>query len=180
MNKHYYSFGNSFKVKFRKHYCYNCGTNLSIIKHNKIVSPKSEVAKYYDFSNGVDGGVMVGSCEFIHKVFYCSTCLKQIEFVTQLSFEDLNSFIRKLKRKFLRKGVHLTFKKLFETKENKYIDKVSQWEDIQNFCLFIYMNNKELFVSKFPLLRKNSWERPYYFKINAREIVKSLEQKILE
>lgn len=99
MNKHYYSFGNPFKVKFRKHYCYNCGTNLSIIKHNKIVSPKSEEAKYYDFSNGVDG-VMVGSCEFIHKVFYCSTCLKQIEFVTQLSFEDLNNFIRKLKRKF--------------------------------------------------------------------------------
>lgn len=42
------------------------------------------------------------------------------------------------------------------------------------------MNDKELFVSKFPLLRKSSWERPYYFKINAREIVKSLEQKILE
>ena len=97
---------------------------------------------------------MVGSCEFIHKVFYCSTCLEEIEFVSQLSFEDLNNFIKKLKRKFLKKGITLAFKKTFETKENKYVDKVTKLEDIENFCLFIYVNDKEIFVSKFPLLRK--------------------------
>ena len=172
MNKHYYSFGNPFKIKFR--------TDLSIITHKKIVSPKSEEAKYYDFSNGVDGGVMVGSCEFIHKVFYCSTCLEEIEFVSQLSFEDLNNFIKKLKRKFLKKGITLAFKNTFETKENKYVDKVTKLEDIENFCLFIYVNDKEIFVSKFPLLRKKSWERPYYFKINAKEVVEYLNRKLLE
>ena len=29
MNTHYYNFGNPFKVKFRKHYCYICGSKLS-------------------------------------------------------------------------------------------------------------------------------------------------------
>ena len=180
MNKHYYSFGNLFKIKFRKHYCYKWGTDLSIITHKKIVSPKSEEAKYYDFSNGVDGGVMVGSCEFIHKVFYCPTCLEEIEFVFQLSFEDLNNFIKKIKRKFFKKEITLAFKKTFETKENKYVDKVIKLEDIQNFCLFIYVNDKEIFVSKFSLLRKKSWERPYYFKINAKEVVEYLNRKLLE
>lgn len=59
MNKQYYSFGNPFKVKFREHFCYKCGTKLFIIKHSKVVNRKSEDAKYYDFSIGVDGGVMV-------------------------------------------------------------------------------------------------------------------------
>ena len=85
MNKQYYSFGNPFKVKFREHFCYKCGTKLFIIKHSKVVNRKSEDAKYYDFSIGVDGGVMVGTCEFIHKVFYCSKCSEEIEFVTQIN-----------------------------------------------------------------------------------------------
>ena len=58
MNKQYYSFGNPFKVKFREHYCYRCGSKLSIVKHHKVVSQKSDEAKYYDFSVGVDGGVI--------------------------------------------------------------------------------------------------------------------------
>ena len=94
MNKQYYSFGNPFKVKFREHFCYKCGTKLFIIKHSKVVNRKSEDAKYYDFSIGVDGGVMVGTCEFIHKVFYCSKCSEEIEFVTQINQEDIDILIR--------------------------------------------------------------------------------------
>lgn len=103
MNKRYYSFGNPFKVKFRNHYCFKCNNKLSIIKHYKIVHQKSEEAKYYDFSIGADGGNMVGPCEFVHNVFYCQTCSKQIEFVTQLSFEDIDIFIKKLKKSFWKK-----------------------------------------------------------------------------
>ena len=93
MNKQYYSFGNPFKVKFREHYCYRCGSKLSIVKHHKVVSQKSDEAKYYDFSVGVDGGVMVGPCEFIHKVFYCQKCSQNIEFVTQINQEDIDILI---------------------------------------------------------------------------------------
>ena len=60
------------------------------------------------------------------------------------------------------------------------MNKVIKLEDIQNFCLFIYVNDKEIFVSKFSLLRKKSWERPYYFKINAKEVVEYLNRKLLE
>ena len=76
MNKKYYCLGNPFKLKFRKHCCYVCGEKLSIVKHNKIISQKSEEAKYYDFSIG--RGAMIGACEFIHKVFYCQKCYQNI------------------------------------------------------------------------------------------------------
>ena len=68
MNKVYYNFGNPFKLKFREHYCYKCDANLLIHMHHKIVSQKSDESKYYDFSIPCDGGNMVGSCEFVHKV----------------------------------------------------------------------------------------------------------------
>lgn len=175
MNKHYYCFGNVFKVKFRKHYCYKCGTELSIIKHTKTVSPNSEEAKYYDFSIG-EGGVMVGACEFIHKVFYCSVCLEQIEFVTQLSFEDMDIFIKNLKQKFLKKGIDLEIKKTYEIKAGKLLDNVEQLEDIQYLCLTGYKDSQELFIYKVPMLRKNSWERPYYFKLKAKRVIKTIEK----
>lgn len=49
-----YSAGNQFKINFRKHYCYKCGSKLSIIKLQKVVSQKSKEAKYYDFSFDVE------------------------------------------------------------------------------------------------------------------------------
>lgn len=168
MNKKYYSFGNPFKVRHRKHYCYKCGTELTIIKHSKVVTKKSEEAKYYDFSAGAYSGVMVGSCEFIHNVFYCSTCLDQTEFVTQLSFEDIDIYIKKLKQKFLKKGINLEIKKSYEVKSGNHVDKVEQFEDIQYLCLTGYQDSQKLFMHKISLLRKNCWERPYYFKIAAK------------
>lgn len=174
MNKHYYSFGNPFKIKFRKHYCYKCKTKLSVTKHYKIVSQKSDDAKYYDFSIGT-GGVMIGPCEFIHKVFYCPNCDECVEFVTQLNFEDIDILIKKLKHEFLKKGFNIDIKKKYETKENEYIDRIDSLDNIQNLCLLVYKNDKDVVISKFPLMRKNNWERPYYFKVNKKEIIKSIE-----
>ncbi len=176
MNKYWYFSGNAFKVKFRNHNCYKCGEKLIITKHRKVVNQKSEEAKYYDFDAGGDGGIMVGSCEFIHKVFYCPTCLEQIEFVTQLSFEDIDIFIKKLKQKFSRKGINLGIKKSYELKTGKHLDKVEQIEDIHYLYLTGYEDSKKLFIYKIPMLRKNSWERPYYFKITAKKLIKSIEK----
>ena len=149
MNKKYYSFGNSFKVKFRKHHCFNCGTELSIIKHKKIVTPKSEEAKYYDFSIGVESGIMVGACEFIHKVFYCSTCQEPIEFVTQLSFEDIDLFINKLKQKLNNKGLNIDIKKTYETK-NKHIILIIASQERDVACWINIGFNKYTKVKYFP------------------------------
>ena len=73
-NIRYYSFGNTNKVKFRDHYCYKCDAELIILKNSKMVNPKSEEAKYYEFYSGPLGGRMVGACEFIHNVFFCPKC----------------------------------------------------------------------------------------------------------
>ena len=89
MNKQYYSFGNPFKVKFREHYCYRCGSKLSIVEHHKVVSQKSDEANYYDFSVGADGGIMVGSCEFIHIVYMYHYDIDLDE------IKDLDAFVKK-------------------------------------------------------------------------------------
>ncbi len=119
---------------------------------------------------------MVGPCEFVHKVFYCSTCLKQIEFVTQLSFEEIDIFIKKLKHKFLKKEIDLKIKKSYELKTGMCLDKVEQIEDIHYLCITGYEDRKKLFMYKIPMLRKNIWERPYYFKIKAKKLIKSIEE----
>ena len=94
MNKHWYNYGNTFKVKFRNHYCYKCGEKLTIVKHRKVVDQKSDEAKYYDFDAGGDGAIMVGPCEFIHKVFFCPKCSQNIEFITQINQEDIEIIIK--------------------------------------------------------------------------------------
>ncbi len=175
MNKQYYSFGNPFKVKFREHYCYRCGSKLSIVKHHKVVSQKSDEAKYYDFSIGVDGGVMVGSCEFIHKVFYCPKCSQNIEFVTQINQEDIDILIESVQKYFNNKGRNINIKKYFENINNKIIDDCTI-ETISNLCLLIEENDKDTLVYKIPISRKKNWERPYYFKANKKDLIRFIQK----
>ena len=176
MNKQYYSFGNPFKVKFREHFCYKCGTKLFIIKHSKVVNRKSEDAKYYDFSIGVDGGVMVGSCEFIHKVFYCSKCSEEIEFVTQINQEDIDILIGKVQKIFNNKDRKITIKKFFES-ENDMLKENFKIEMVKNLCLLIEENGKESLIYKIPIMRKKNWERPYYFKVTKKDLIAFIKNK---
>jgi len=171
MNKQHYSFGNPLKVKFRDHYCYKCGTKLSIVEHHKVVSQKSEEAKYYDFSIGVDGGVMVGSCEFIHNVFYCTKCSENIEFVTQINQEDIDIIINKVERFFNNKGKKIVISKQYEV-EDGFIDKKNFKIDlVKNLCLIIEEDDKAALYYKIPISRKNIRERPYYFKLTKRQLI---------
>ena len=176
MNKIFYSFGNPLKVKFRKHYCYKCGRELSILKDSKIVSPKSEEARYYDFNIGSDG-VMFGPCEFSHNVFYCPTCSEQIEFVTQLSLEDIDIFIEKTRKKFFKKNINLEIKKAYETEKGNHL-RAESLENVPYLCLTVYHADKEVFVYKIPRKRKNCWERPYYFETPTKEFVKSIKKHL--
>ena len=179
MNKHWYTFGNSFKVKFREHYCYKCKVKLPVITHRKVVNYKSDEAQYYDFtSGGPDSVLMVGNCEFIHKVFYCPVCNEQIEFVTQISFEDVDIIINKIQNKFSKKGRTIVIKKSFETVDGKLIDKVEKLENIKKLVLSVCENNEEILNCKFPLLRKNFWERPYYFNISKRKVINLIKKSI--
>lgn len=181
INKYYYCFGNPIKIKFRQHFCYCCGKKLLVIKHKKIVKQGAADAHYYDFDIGVDGGRMVGDCEFIHKVFRCPSCNLNIEFLTQTSIEDVDILIDKLEKKFKHKDVYLSIKKSYEVK-NKGISKdITDICEIDNLCLTIFLNNIEVAVFKSPILQKKVWERPYYFKINKHDLInfimKIIQQK---
>lgn len=176
MNKQYYSFGNPFKVKFRKHFCYRCGTKLSIIRHSKVVNRKSEEARYFDFSVGVEGGVMIGSCEFIHKVFFCSKCSENIEFITQINQEDIDIFIGKVQKIFKNKGREITIRKVFEC-ENDILKENFKIEMVKELCLLIEETGKESLVYKIPISRKENWERPYYFKVTKNDLIAFIKNK---
>ena len=177
MNKQYYSFGNPFKVKFREHNCYKCGAKLFIVNHHKVVSQKSEEAKYYDFSVGVDGGIMVGPCEFIHKVFYCPKCSENIEFVTQLNQEDIDILIDKVKTYYKDKGRKISITKTFDHQENAMKDTSLKIEQIQNLCLIIEENGKESLIYQIPIRRKKNWERPCYFRVTKKQVLDFINQK---
>lgn len=177
MNKQYYSFGNVFKVKYRKHVCYRCGTELSIIKHYKIVSSKSAEAKYYDFSIGMDGGYMIGSCEFIHNVFYCPNCLEEIEYVTQINQEDIDLLIKNVEKYYSKKGRSILIRKSFENLDNVITDTVPPIEQVCYCCLTIEEMGKNTLVYKIPIRRKKQWERPCYFKVKKKDIVNFVKRQ---
>ena len=170
-----YFAGNQFKINFRKHYCYKCGSKLSIIKLQKVVSQKSKEAKYYDFS--FDDGTMIGPCKFIHKAFNCRNCSQIIECVTQLNQEDIDIIIKKVQDYFDDIGTKITIKKYFENKNKELVDVNFDFESVANLCLVIEQKNNTLFY-RVPLSRKEKWERPYYFKVKKRELIKYIKKNL--
>lgn len=175
MNKHWYNCGNPFKVKFRKHYCYKCGSELTIKKHYKIVYQKTEEAKYYDFDAGVDGGIMVGPCEFIHKIFFCPKCCNNIEFITQLSLEDVDIILRKTENHFRKKDRLINITKKFQTDDGTIINEIYNLSDNISLSLIIKENSKEDLIYNVPIKRKNSFERPYYFTILKNKLINHIQ-----
>lgn len=148
-----YSAGNQFKINFRKHYCYKCGSKLSIIKLQKVVSQKSKEAKYYDFS--FDDGTMIGPCKFIHKAFNCRNCSQIIECVTQLNQEDIDIIIKKVQDYFDDIGTKITIKKYFENKNKELVDVNFDFESVANLCLVIEQKIILYFI-EFHYLEKKS------------------------
>lgn len=174
MNKYYYEFGNTFKVKFRKHYCYMCGTELSVSTNHKIVSKKSDEAKYYSFS--YSDNYIVGSCDFVHKVFFCYKCCQNIEFVTQLNQEDIDIIIKKVENHFIRKGIQLKINKYFETFENELKEKCNL-EFVKNLYLKIEEENRNSLIYRVPIQRVESWERPDKFKLHKIDLINFIQSQ---
>lgn len=61
-----------FYVRFKKHYCPDCGAMLKIITTSKIVNSKSEDAENFDFEFGES--FMIGNVKFIWDEFECPVC----------------------------------------------------------------------------------------------------------
>lgn len=168
--KHYYQFGNPLKIKFRNHNCFLCNHPLTIIKHKKVVDSKSEEARYYDFTIGELS--FTGKCEFIHKIFYCSKCKKELEFVTQLSFEDHNEFLKKMLKKLKHYQV---IQEWIDVNGNSF-EKIPNFDDVSCYRFSIIYKNKKTLLFENEVKRKKIWERPLYISYDKRNIKKIIKQ----
>ena len=66
-----------FYVRWKKHFCPECNTQLGTIKVSRIVHSSSEEAKGFDFSVGGET-YMYGNVKFIWTEFKCPKCGKQL------------------------------------------------------------------------------------------------------
>ncbi len=178
----YYQSGDQFKVRFRKHYCYKCGKELSVIKHSKFVHSKEENAKYYDFTTSSGSSYVPrsrahGMCEFIHKIFFCMKCIKPIEFVTQINQEDIDIIISKTQKYFLKRGRTVNIEKLFETQNNELVDRCIIDETVKNLVLKIKDEDEGYMIYNVPISRRDKYERPYYFDLKKRKLIKFIKPK---
>lgn len=148
---HYYQFGNPLKVKFRKHNCFFCNNPLKINKHKKVVNSKSEEAKYYDFTIGETS--FTGNCQFIHKIFYCSKCNKEIEFLTQISFENHKKNIKKLLLKLNNVLDHFEIVHEWIDINGNSCDNITDFENISYYRVSVISKNNKI------ILLENKTER---------------------
>ena len=171
MNKCWYSYGNVFKVKIRKHYCWKCGEKLMVVNHKKVVDQKSEEAKYYDFNASGYGAAMVWPCEFVHKIFFCPQCSANIEFITQINQEDIDIIIHRVVGHFKKINREISILKSFETTHEGLQENEFCLNDDIILCLRILETNKEQKIYRTQISRKNFWERPYYFDITKKKLI---------
>lgn len=140
-----------------------------VVKHQKVVDQKSEEAKYYSFD--ACGELMVGPCEFIHKVFFCPKCSQNIEFITQINQEDIEIIIKKVISYFKKRNREISISKSYETKLGKLIENDLSLNDDIILCLHISENNKESKTYEIPITRRGFWERPYYFNLSKKKLI---------
>lgn len=119
---------------------------------------------------------MIGDCEFIHKVFCCPQCLDDIEFVTQTCLEDIDINIKKAEKFFSKNGREMTVKKSYETGDGKAVENIDAVKDIKFLCLTVFENNSAVVVLRYPIERKECWERPYYFDVPRNAIVNAIKR----
>ena len=159
----YYQFGNPLKIAFRKHSCMYCGNSLDKRKHNRIVNSKSSEARYFDFTYG-ETNTISGDCNFIHKVFYCSKCGKEIEFVTQLSYEDNEKWIKKAYSELLKYFKAEQIGKVWiDNNGNPWSSALSMGE-FQRFLFVITINGKKHNLPCSIMSQKNCWGRPIFIE----------------
>ena len=65
-------------------------------------------------------------------------------------------------------------KKKFENFENE-IEEMCNIESVRNLCLLIEENDKDTLVYKTPRIRKKHWERPYFFKIQKKDLIRFIK-----
>ena len=171
MNKCRYASANFIKANFRQHFCYRCGAKLKTTKHHKIVFKTSDEAKRYPFFMTTEGNEFE-SCDFIHNVLVCKKCLQMIEFRTQLSFENIDIVISKVQSHFKKRNRAICILKDFYAKDGELLENIYSLSDDVYLQLTIKEASKEDIVYKIPVIRSQSWERPYHFIVSKKRLIK--------
>ena len=167
-----YSVHQAFRVKWLPHYCYKCGTPLSVKKSERIVRRDSEDAKYFKFSGS---GFAPGDYMFVHEVFFCPKCNKEIEIPTLLSIENMILSMEKAERHFRKQGFNLSLDGSFETKEGKTVKTISDISEIKNVFFEVFVDETLIGTYKSPILREDINERPYYFSVKKKDLINFIQ-----
>lgn len=61
---------------------------------------------------------------------------------------------------------------------NNEVAKNCSIDSAKNLCFFIEENNKKTLIYKIPKKRKEVWERPYYFEIKKRNLIRFIKSNI--
>ena len=182
----WYQFGNPIKIAFRKHFCVFCGPPLKKSKHSKIVNSKSAEAQYYDFTLGETS--IRGDCKFIHKIFYCPKCEKEIEPITQISYEDNEKWTKKAYNKLLQHFKPEQISKVWVDNNNNALSSMPDIENLQSILFVVTIGGKKFKIPCSITGRKKYWERPIYIKkdkcfykclADLKNYCKRLEKKVL-
>ena len=70
---------------YKKHYCPECGTRLTVIKRSKLIEPYSDEFYYHKLSSGFD--VKIGLTKFMWTAFECTLCNRIIEIAEMENIE---------------------------------------------------------------------------------------------
>ncbi|MCL2771153.1 MAG: hypothetical protein FWD89_02470 [Firmicutes bacterium] len=171
--KFHYFVGNPIKFLFREHKCIYCKKLLEKRKHYVVVHASSPEARRYNFSIGESSAI--GNCEFSHTVFYCSVCDKEIEPITQISFEDNEKWTVKRYDKLLKHVESHKIRKVYLCKLNQEIEETLDFEKLGKILFIVNVGGMALRVPCSVVKRMKRNEQPYNFK-KARGFRKALRE----
>ncbi len=168
----HYFWGNPFKIKFRKHYCYKCGRRLIIVDHRQDENQPYNATPEYDFITPVTE--LTHFNKFDHDVFYCPGCDEYTEFITQTSMEDIEIIAKKVIKYFKKRGRTINIQRCFETKEGKIV-KVCDLKDAKNMCLLIEEDERDSMLFPIPIIQLKELAKPYEFQLNKKDLIQFIE-----
>ena len=166
-----YELGNPLKVKFKKHFCYNCGEKLQVTEYKRVIARKDPDAKYFSFHG------IIKRAMFIHDVFHCPNCSKIIEPITQLDYENIDIIIQKVIRNFKKKGLELIIQKIVEDENGCEIKDVYDLSENCHVRLVIQEEGKADIDFVIPIKRFPVNDRPFEILLSKRKLIKFIKER---
>jgi hypothetical protein len=122
------------------------------------VNSKSPDAAYYDFVGG--DSIIIGNIRFIHTIFFCPKCKREIEPVTQFSYEDNEKWTRMAYKKLLKCLMPDQICKNWIDNKNNVLYSAPIIEEIQTISFLVRVAGEEFTIPCSVSTKTKCWERP--------------------